>query len=73
MTNLDERYFERPDAPKRHMSGDECEDMTHIECAGCIYDGEPESSTPCSDCWNGDGDGKWCYYEAKEEVFNVST
>jgi len=33
------------------------------ECGGCAYEELRIDAFPCSRCWNGDGNGDWCYCE----------
>lgn len=49
--------------PDCHVSIDGCGEHVHNECTGCAYEKESLESVPCCACWNGGGNGDWCYYE----------
>ena len=49
--------------PDNHPAIDGCGDHPHDECTACIYETESVEAVPCCACWNGNGNGDWCYFE----------
>ncbi len=49
--------------PDCHASIEGCGDRPHDECTNCKYESAPLEGIPCVDCWNGNGNGDWCYFE----------
>lgn len=43
-----------------------CGDTVHDECSGCVYEALTVDEFPCVRCWNGNGNGDWCYFERKQ-------
>lgn len=52
--------------PLPHASIDGCGETVHSECSGCVHESLAVDEFPCVRCWNGNGNGDWCYFERKQ-------